>query len=140
MFSALLRRVLHGERPLEIRAGQPGTVHHPLEPMLISMQHVRVKRTEADEGLGWSLNYFDEGRTILTYKHGMVAGYMAYIGMNTEKRIAVVVLCSNFNWDEKVGHNLLLRLSGAYPPGRASLTAVSPENSRSPGSVAAQRE
>jgi hypothetical protein len=45
----------------------------------------------------------------------MVSGYNAYIGLNVDKRIAVVVLSSNFNWDDKIGHNLLLRLSEGLP-------------------------
>jgi hypothetical protein len=45
----------------------------------------------------------------------MVSGYNGYIGLNVEKRIAVVVLTSNFNWTDKIGHNLLLRLSEGLP-------------------------
>lgn len=81
------------------------------------MQGVRVKTPEEDVGLGWSINYFNEGRLVITYKHGMVSGYTAYIGLNTERQIAVVVLCNNFNWSDKVGHNLLLRLCDAYHQG-----------------------
>ena len=93
-----------------------GQLHHPLEPALISMQSVLVKTPTEDVGLGWSVNYFKEGRVVLTYKHGMVSGYSSYVGINAGQRIGVVVLCNNFNWDDKIGHNLLLRLSDAYPP------------------------
>ena len=94
-----------------------GQLHNPLESTLTSMQGVRVKTPEEDVGLGWSINYFNEGRLVITYKHGMVSGYTAYIGLNTERQIAVVVLCNNFNWSDKVGHNLLLRLCDAYHQG-----------------------
>jgi CubicO group peptidase (beta-lactamase class C family) len=95
-----------------------GQLHHPLEPLLISMQDVRVKTPREDVGLGWSVNYFNEGRLAITYKHAMVSGYCSYVGLNVERQVGVVVLCNNFNWHDKVGHNLLLRLSDAYPPRR----------------------
>jgi hypothetical protein len=49
----------------------------------------------------------------IIYMHGMVSGYDAYIGMDADTQSAVVVLCNSFNWDDRIGHNLLLRLSGA---------------------------
>lgn len=52
----------------------------------------------------------DQGTTIIS-QHGMIAGYSAYIGLERSKNLAVIVLCNNFNWDDKVGHNLLLTLS-----------------------------
>ena len=61
------------------------------------------------------VNDHDHGRVTLLYKHGMVSGYNGYIGLNMEKHIAVVVPTSNFNWTDKIGHNLLLRLSEGLP-------------------------
>ena len=92
-----------------------GLLNHPLEPRLAETHQVQLKTRDEDVALGWLINYFDNGRVTLLYKHGMVSGYNSYIGLNGGKRIAVVVLSSNFNWDDKIGHNLLLRLSEGLP-------------------------
>jgi len=92
-----------------------GLLNHPLEPRLAETHEIQLKTPEEDVALGWLFNYFDNGRVTLLYKHGMVSGYNSYIGLNVNKRIAVVVLSSNFNWDDKIGHNLLLRLSDGLP-------------------------
>jgi len=93
-----------------------GMLHHPLEPRLIETQLVQLKTPEEDVAIGWLINHFDHNRVTLFYRYGMVSGYNSYIGLNLEKCIAVVVLSSNFNWDDKIGHNLLLRLSDGLPP------------------------
>jgi len=103
-----------------------GQLHHPLEPLLMSMQAVRVKTPREDVGLGWLVNYFNDGRLGIAYKQGMVSGYSSYVGVNVERQVAVVVLCNNFNWDDKVGHNLLLRLSEAYAPAQGTQASIAP--------------
>lgn len=90
-----------------------GQLNHPIEKCLKETQRVYTNTLGEGLALGWVINWFDNNRTILIYKHGMVSGYSAYIGMNQEKQIAVVALYSNFNWQDKIGQNLLLRLSGA---------------------------
>jgi hypothetical protein len=69
------------------------------------------------EALGWIINYYDDIQRVLTFKDGMVGGYCAYIGLDLDTRVAVVVLANKFNWDEKVGMNLLLRISSACADG-----------------------
>ena len=91
-----------------------GMLHHPLEPLLASNQHPRTETARGAEALGWIINRFNDGRTILTFKDGMVSGYCSYIGLNRDAQVAVVVLNNKFSWDDWIGHNLLLRLSGAY--------------------------
>jgi CubicO group peptidase (beta-lactamase class C family) len=60
--------------------------------------------------LGWEVDAFlDKGGTVI-YQHGMIAGYSAYMGIVPEKNIAVIVLYNNFDWDDEIGHNLLLNL------------------------------
>jgi CubicO group peptidase (beta-lactamase class C family) len=93
-----------------------GLLHHPLEPALASMQQARVETPRGAEALGWIINRFNDGRVTLTFKDGMVSGYHSYIGLSRNARIAVVVLSNKFSWDDRVGHNLLLRLSSAYGP------------------------
>ena len=63
------------------------------------------------------------GRLAVTYVHGMVSGYSAYMGMDTDHGIAVIVLSNSFNWDDKVGHNLVIRLSEAFASGSCGVPA-----------------
>lgn len=92
-----------------------GLLNLPLETRLAETHQVQLKTPDEDVAFGWLVNYYDNDRVTLLYKHGMVSGYNGYIGLNVEKRIAVVVLTSNFNWTDKIGHNLLLRLSEGLP-------------------------
>ncbi|HEX9445045.1 MAG TPA: serine hydrolase domain-containing protein [Candidatus Binatia bacterium] len=61
--------------------------------------------------IGWITDEID-GRRI-TYQVGVVAGYACYLGLDAERRTAVVVLENSLNWTDKVGHNLLLRMAVA---------------------------
>ncbi len=93
-----------------------GLTRTPLESVLASTHSVRVQTPRGGEALGWIVNRFEGGST-LTFKDGMVAGYCGYLGMDLETRVAVVLLSNRFSWDDYVGHNLLLRLAGAYASG-----------------------
>jgi CubicO group peptidase (beta-lactamase class C family) len=84
----------------------------PLNPVLIKTTEPKVNQQDGEvSGLGWTISESGDDHTKITYKHGMVSGCSAYIGMNMSKKIAVVVLCGSFNWNDKIGHNLLIRLS-----------------------------
>ena len=86
----------------------------PLDQALVNTTIPKVKQQDGEtSALGWTISDPGNGHMVITYKHGMTSGYSAYIGMNMSKKIAVVVLCSSFNWNDKIGHNLLLRLSGS---------------------------
>jgi CubicO group peptidase (beta-lactamase class C family) len=63
------------------------------------------------QALGWEVNDFDGDQIRILYQRGMIAGYSAYVGINPDQGTAVVVLYNNFNWDDVIGHNLLLTLS-----------------------------
>ena len=95
-----------------------GMIRHPLESTLASTHQVQIETARGGEALGWIINRFNDGRQIITFKDGMVSGYRACIGMDLDARVAVVVLSNQFNWDDKIAHNLLLRLSGAYGSGQ----------------------
>jgi len=97
-----------------------GLLGHSLDPLLASTHCVQFRTPTEDVAFGWLINYFDEGHSAINYMHGMVSGYSAYIGMDGYKPIAVVVLYNNFNWHDKIGHNLVLRLSGALETGNGS--------------------
>jgi len=100
-----------------------GLLHHPLEPLLASTHAVQIETPRGAEAFGWIINRFNDGQRTITFKDGMVSGYCGYIGMDLDTRVAVVVLSNKFNWDDKVGHNLVLRLSGACASGQVKLTA-----------------
>ncbi len=93
-----------------------GMLGHPLEAVLASTQRVQLSRPTEEVALGWLVNYLGDDRLKVTYKQGVVAGYSGYIGMDAEARVAVVVLYNTFSWDEKIGHNLILRLARGLPP------------------------
>jgi CubicO group peptidase (beta-lactamase class C family) len=46
---------------------------------------------------------------------GLVAGYTAYLGVDSVHHSAVVVLQNSFNWTDHVGHRLLTRIARSYP-------------------------
>jgi CubicO group peptidase (beta-lactamase class C family) len=84
----------------------------PLDPVLIKTTEPKVSQQDGEtSALGWTLSKAGDDHTSITYKHGMTSGCSSYIGLNMSKKIAVVVLCGSFNWNDKIGHNLLLRLS-----------------------------
>ena len=96
-----------------------GMLHHPVESALAATHRCQFPTQSGGEARGWIVfNHEDkDGRRVLTFKDGMVSGFHAYIGLDLEARVAVVVLSNTFSWDEKVGHNLLLRLSEACAQG-----------------------
>jgi hypothetical protein len=69
---------------------------------------VLVPRPKKAGAVAWIVDDID-GQPI-TYVIGLVAGYTSYLGLDVAHRTAVVVLQNSFNWDNTVGHNLLLRL------------------------------
>lgn len=89
----------------------------PLNPILIRTTEPKVDQQDGEtSALGWTISETGADHTQITYKHGMTSGYSAYIGMDMAKKIAIVVLCSSFNWNDKIGHNLLLRLAHGSDP------------------------
>ena len=83
-----------------------GMLHLPVESALAATHREQIQTARGGEALGWIINDFDNGRRVLTFKDGMVAGYCAYIGLDLDAHVAVVVLSNKFSWDEKVGQNL----------------------------------
>ena len=67
--------------------------------------------------IGW-LPAAEEGGPQV-YQFGVIAGYSAYLGLDTQRDIAVVVLQNSFNWTDHIGFNLMLRLARANDLARA---------------------
>ncbi|WP_205119352.1 serine hydrolase domain-containing protein [Paramagnetospirillum kuznetsovii] len=70
---------------------------------------VQVPRDKEAAATAWVVDRLD-GHAI-TYQIGIVAGYTSYMGLDLERKTAVVVLQNAFNWDNSLGHKLLLRLA-----------------------------
>ncbi len=94
-----------------------GLLGHPLDARLAVTHPAQIKTPREDVTIGWVVNHFSRQGTTIHYMNGVLAGYSAYIGMDVRKRVAVVVLTSNFNWTDKIGHNLVLRLGAATDAG-----------------------
>jgi CubicO group peptidase (beta-lactamase class C family) len=103
-----------------------GQLGHPLDARLAATRRIQIRAQEEDVALGWVVDHFNQWNADVTYMNGVIGGYSAYLGMNAERRVAVVVLCNNFNWRDRVGHNLVLTLSNAITPQRNASIHTAP--------------
>ncbi|HLN23519.1 MAG TPA: serine hydrolase domain-containing protein [Patescibacteria group bacterium] len=83
--------------------------------VLASNLRVRVPQAKEAAAVAWVVD--DIGGEIITYQIGIVAGYTSYVGIDLAHHTAVVVLQNSFNWDNSVGHKILLRLAHMPQPG-----------------------
>jgi CubicO group peptidase (beta-lactamase class C family) len=72
---------------------------------------VQFEREREAAASAWFVDEIDGHR--IAHQIGLVAGYTAYIGIDEQTRTAVVVLQNNFNWTDRIGHRLLLRMAQA---------------------------
>jgi CubicO group peptidase (beta-lactamase class C family) len=70
---------------------------------------VRIPRPKEAAAIAWVVDHIDD--LTITYQVGLVAGYTSYIGLDTKHKNAVVVLQNAFNWQNKIGHQLLWELA-----------------------------
>ncbi|UDQ80930.1 beta-lactamase family protein [Erwinia rhapontici] len=71
---------------------------------------IRFKEAQNDSSaLAWLSNNLN-GQSIL-YQSGFIGGYASYIGMDLKHKTAIVVLQNSFNWDNTIGHRMLLRMA-----------------------------
>lgn len=87
-----------------------GMAGQPIANQLATTHEILFETPLQGITLAWAVERMDGGRSSTISRIGVVGGYCAYFGMDTEKRVAVAVLGNNFNWTDKVGHKLLLRL------------------------------
>jgi len=81
--------------------------------VLASNLRVRVPQAKEAAAMAWVVD--DIGGETITYQIGIVAGYTSYLGIDLARHTAVVVLQNAFNWDNSVGHKILLRLAHIAP-------------------------
>jgi CubicO group peptidase (beta-lactamase class C family) len=77
----------------------------------IDTLRVRFERPKEAAGVAWLVDEFDGQR--ISYQVGYMAGYSSYIGLDVDRKMAVVVLQNTFNWTDSVGHKLLIRMARA---------------------------
>lgn len=101
-----------------IALGTPTVDIIPIRRNILSVSN----KAEQKRSLGWSVDDFEKQNTRIVFSHGMISGYTAYIGVDPQRKIGVVVLANNFNWDDHIGHNLLLALARKHTGQREILT------------------
>jgi hypothetical protein len=79
-----------------------------LSAVLSSNLRVRFPRAKEATAVAWVVD--DVMGEPIAYQIGIVAGYTSYLGIDVDHKTAVVVLQNSFNWDNTVGHRLLLDL------------------------------
>jgi len=97
---------------LTFAAAHLGCNETRLKTALADTLKVRLQQPKEAAAVAWIVDDIDGQR--ITYQVGLVAGYTSYIGLDVERRTAVVVLRNSFTWTDKVGHKLLNRLARAY--------------------------
>lgn len=70
---------------------------------------VRFERPKEAAAVAWMADDIDGQR--INHQIGLVAGYSSYIGIDAQRKMAVVVMQNSFNWNNNAGHRLLLRLA-----------------------------
>lgn len=115
-------------RLLKAHLGRSGT---PLDQAFRrSLSPVARDGRHAFFTVGWIEEPHPEYGVQLYYYHGMVSGYNCYVGFEPVSGVAVAVLRNNFNWQDKVGHELLLSLAvlAKQSGSHAQAVSLSPAN------------
>lgn len=73
--------------------------------------NVRFNRPQNSAGIAWLVHDIQGER--VAFQMGYQGGFSSYIGINAQRKIAVVVLQNSFNWTDSVGHKLLLQMAHA---------------------------
>ena len=84
-----------------------------LDAVLSDTMRIRYPQPERAAAIGWVVD--DIKGEPITYQIGIVAGYTSYIGIDNDYKTAVVVMQNSFNWDNSIGHRLLLSLRYREP-------------------------
>jgi len=93
---------------LTFAAAHLGNRKTRLKAVLADDMKVRFPRAKEAAAVAWVVDDI-EGEPI-TYQIGIVAGYTSYLGIDAAHKTAVIVMQNSFNWDNSVGHKLMLSL------------------------------
>lgn len=95
-----------------LQAHLSGSGNEKLDRAFTDAMTLRHFQSDDDSAaLGW-LGYSAYGQTLL-YQSGFIGGYSSYIGLDKRHGNAIVVLQNSFNWQNDIGHRLLLRMAVA---------------------------
>lgn len=97
-----------------------------LQATLADTVRVRLEKPRDAPAVAWFVD--DIGGRRIAYQVGMVAGFSGYLGLDAEHGTAVVVLQNSFNWTDRVGHKLLMRLSYALDREQRTVSARQPSH------------
>jgi|FLOH01.1.fsa_nt_gi CubicO group peptidase (beta-lactamase class C family) len=93
---------------LEANLGQSNT---KLDAILNKSHEILTKDDSLYFTLGWEVQYIPKYDTYIHFKYGVIAGFSCYMGMELKSKTAIVVLKNNFNWEDKIGHQILLEMA-----------------------------
>ncbi len=82
-----------------------------LDRALREAVEVRVEDADPPRALAWAVDR--RNGHVIVHQIGFSGGFSAYIGMDPENGTAVAVLQNSLNWEEAIGHRLLLRMARA---------------------------
>ncbi len=72
---------------------------------------VRYPLEKESAAIAWVEDKVDDQRIL--YQVGIVSGFTSYLGMNVKNKTAVVVFQNSFNFENSIGHRLLVRMAKA---------------------------
>jgi CubicO group peptidase (beta-lactamase class C family) len=79
-----------------------------LNTILATNLEVRFPKPDSAAAIAWVVD--DVYGEPIAYEVGFVGGYSSYLGIDIRHKTAVVVLQNSFNWDNSLGHRMLVRL------------------------------
>lgn len=82
-----------------------------LDNILKKSHKIIAKNKKLSYTMGWQVKYFPQYNKYIYYKYGLIAGFSCYMGMELNNKTAIVVLKNNFNWEDKIGHEILLKMA-----------------------------
>ncbi|OGV43608.1 MAG: hypothetical protein A2X48_16495 [Lentisphaerae bacterium GWF2_49_21] len=85
----------------------------PLGSIIPKTQQKQVDAEKLNVASGWFVEKPFQDSHEIYYQYGLTSGFNCYLGFDREQKIGVVVLRNNFNWRDKIGHNLILRIAGS---------------------------
>jgi CubicO group peptidase (beta-lactamase class C family) len=84
-----------------------------LDAVIPKTQKIQVRADKISVASGWQVEKPFRNANEIYYQYGLTSGFNCYLGFDLQHKIGVVVLRNNFNWRDKIGHNLILRIAGS---------------------------
>jgi CubicO group peptidase (beta-lactamase class C family) len=98
---------------LEYAKANMGAKPTSLYPAMLATQIPRAPAEGGYIAMGWFLKTLADTRQPYTYIAGIIGGHTSFVGFDSKRKIAVVVLQNSINHDDMIAEMLLDRLIGA---------------------------